>query len=237
MLDELRKDYAGAEREFREAIRCDPNNVAAHIILGRLLQNVRKDYAGAEREFREAIRCDPNNVAVHINLGNLLEKVRKDYAGAEREFHKAIQCDPNYALAHRNLGCMMMQASGNCDGAEREFREALRIDPDDATARGYLERVLELKAAANVQAKPAIAQAKPTRAPSAGELVVGASVVLAGLSSAKFNGARGTIVSSCQDGRWGVKLPGHDGKAMAIKTENIRIRGGNKVGDGAGRGL
>jgi hypothetical protein len=82
--------------------------------------------------------------------------------------------------------------------------------------------MLEEKAAANTQAKSA-------RARSAGELRVWTDVVLVGRASVKFNGARGTIVSGCYDGRWGVELPEHDGKVMAIKTENIRSRGANCI--------
>jgi hypothetical protein len=70
-------------------------------------------------------------------------------------------------------------------------------------------------------------QAKPVRAPPAGELRVGTDVVLAGLSSVKVNGAFGKIVSGYKDGRWGVKLPGHDDKIMATKSDNIRTRGAN----------
>jgi Flp pilus assembly protein TadD len=223
VLLSARKDHAGAEREYRKAIRCDPNEAGAHSNLGSLLDEVRKDYDGAEREYREAIRCDPNYTKAHTNLGSLLDNVRKDYAGAEREFRVAIRCNPNSALARRNLGCVMMKASGDRDGAEREFRAAVRIDPNDAKARSFLQRVLAQKADANTQVKSA-------RVPPAIELRVGNGVVLAGLSSAKFNGARGTIVSGCKDGRWGVKLHAHGGgamRAMAIKTENIRIHGAN----------
>jgi Flp pilus assembly protein TadD len=33
----VRKDYAGAEREFREAIRCNPNDASARANFGILL--------------------------------------------------------------------------------------------------------------------------------------------------------------------------------------------------------
>jgi tetratricopeptide (TPR) repeat protein len=218
LLENVRKDHDGAEREYREALRCDPNCGDAHYNFGILLHTVRKDYAGAEREYREALRCDPDHAKAHLNLGSLLGDEREDFDGAMREFREAIRCDPNREMAHALLGCLIMRTSGDCDAAEHEFREVLRIDPNHADCRRMLQLLLGDKATP--------AQARPARpAPLAGELRVGLGVVLFGLSSAKFNGARGAIVSGVKDGRWGVQLVSHGSKAMAIKTGNIRITG------------
>jgi Flp pilus assembly protein TadD len=90
LLNEVRKDYGGVEREYREALRCAMNHTNAHSNLGIQLKNVRKDSDGAEHEYREAIRSDQN----HANaLVNLPKAVRKDYDGAENEFRETIRCD------------------------------------------------------------------------------------------------------------------------------------------------
>lgn len=52
-----RCDLAGAENEFREAIKLNPRNVDAHVGLGTIL-NGKLDLAGAEHEFREALKLD-----------------------------------------------------------------------------------------------------------------------------------------------------------------------------------
>jgi tetratricopeptide (TPR) repeat protein len=93
-LENVNKDFDGAIREYREAIRCDSTDAESHINLGVLMKIVREDYDGAEREFREAIRCEPKYAEAHYNPGTLLKDVRKDYDCAEREYHTAIRCDP-----------------------------------------------------------------------------------------------------------------------------------------------
>ena len=85
-LNNVKKDYAGAEEAYRMAIWLDPGCADAHYNLGRLLQNVenvKKDYVGAEEAYRTAIRLDPEDAKAHYNLGNLLKDVKEDYAGAE----------------------------------------------------------------------------------------------------------------------------------------------------------
>ena len=72
LLKDVKKDYAGAEQEYRTAVLLDRELADAHYNLGRLLQNV-KDYDGAEQAYRMAIRLDPEDKMAHNNLGTLLE--------------------------------------------------------------------------------------------------------------------------------------------------------------------
>ena len=136
-LNNMKKDYAGAEEAYRAATRLDPrcadahNNlgvlatrldpeyVDAHVNLGILLKNVKKDYAGAEEAYRTAIRLDPEDAEVHNNLGVLLEEAKKDYAGAEQEYRTGIRLDPENELAHRNLAGLLE------DNREREVGPGL----------------------------------------------------------------------------------------------------------------
>jgi tetratricopeptide (TPR) repeat protein len=221
LLHTVRKDYDGAEREYRKAIRCDPDDADTHSNLGILLKDVRKDYDGAEHEYREALRCDPSHANAHCNLGGLLHTVRKDYDGAEREYLEAIRCEPNFTDAYCNLGSLLYTNRRDFAGAERAFREAVRCDPNHARARDALQAVRRRRAA---DAETHGARASAARAVCAGELRVGAGVVLVGLAAAELNGARGTVVGGCKDGRWGVKLAARGGKAVAVKTANLQVR-------------
>jgi Flp pilus assembly protein TadD len=138
-LEVVNKDFDGAEREYRETVRCDPNHMFAYFNLGVLL-SARKNYAGAEREYREAIRCDPNHAGAHYNLSVMLN-VRKDYAGAEHEYREVIRIDPKNAAPHVGLG-ILLRARKDYAGAERECREAIRCDPDFGMAHRSLGRVM-----------------------------------------------------------------------------------------------
>jgi hypothetical protein len=131
----------------------------------------------AEREFREAIRCGPNDAHSHFNLGQLLfTKECKDPDGAEREFREKIRCSPDHTRAHFNLAVILEDMREDYDGAAHELREAIWCDPSHARAPAALQTVL--------------LRAKAARAASASELRVGLGVVLVGLASATFNGAR-----------------------------------------------
>jgi len=95
-------DKDGAIREYKEAIRIDPNYALAHYNLGISLKN-KGDIDGAIREYKEAIRLDPNYASAHYNLGNMLDD-KGDIDGAIREYKEAIRLDPDHANAKTRLG-------------------------------------------------------------------------------------------------------------------------------------
>jgi tetratricopeptide (TPR) repeat protein len=76
------KDIPGAEKNYRRAIKIDPNCAMAHNNLGILLKNHKKNLAGAAKAYRRAIEIDPKYYMPYFNLGMLLES-KKDIAGAE----------------------------------------------------------------------------------------------------------------------------------------------------------
>ena len=123
-------DVDGAEREYRSALRIDPNHVGSHFNLGLLLRHARNDVDGAEREYQSALRIDPNHVDSRLNLGSLLVDARNDVDGAEREYRSALRIDPNHVDSRVNLGILLINARNDVDGAEREWRAALRFDPN-----------------------------------------------------------------------------------------------------------
>ena len=85
-------DPAGAAREFREAVRLDPGDAAAHDSLGTAL-DAAGDPMGAVRELREAVRLAPRHHVAHYNLGSALMKAG-DLAGATAAFRDAARMQP-----------------------------------------------------------------------------------------------------------------------------------------------
>ncbi|CEG12360.1 hypothetical protein MSIBF_A2190001 [groundwater metagenome] len=60
LLGDLKR-FEEAEKEYREAIRLNPNYADAHNNLGNLLGDLKR-FEEAEKEYREAIRLNPNYV-------------------------------------------------------------------------------------------------------------------------------------------------------------------------------
>ena len=84
LLQNVKKDDAGAEQAYCEAVRLDSQNAKAHNNLGALLQYVKKDDAGAVQAYCKAVRLDLQDAVAHNNLGALLQYVKKGHAGAEQ---------------------------------------------------------------------------------------------------------------------------------------------------------
>ena len=88
------KRYEEAEKEYREAIKINPNLAYAHNNLGILLHNLER-YEETEKEFREAIKINPNYANAHYILGFLLEELKR-YEEAAIFLKKALQINPEF---------------------------------------------------------------------------------------------------------------------------------------------
>ncbi len=135
-----RKRSDEAEKEYREAIRLNPNLAEAHNGLGLLLYDLKR-YEEAEKEYREALKINPNYTEAHNNLGNLLDDLKR-YEEAEKEYKEALKLNSNYADAHNNLG-VSLQNLKRYEEAEKEYREAILLNPNYADAHNNLGLLLQ----------------------------------------------------------------------------------------------
>src|SRR5262249_48736099 len=123
-----RRDRAGAEAEYREALRLDPNLAMAHNNLAWHLF-LQDDLAGAEAEYREALRLDPNLALAHCGLAMVLLRTGKSAeAEAEAECRNALRLDSKLAFAHSTLG-WILERREDWVGANAEYRKAIQLDP------------------------------------------------------------------------------------------------------------
>jgi len=140
-LEYLNKDdYDSAIAACDEAIKLDPNLVAAYINRGATYDS-KGDYDRAISDYTEAIRLDPNLAVVYNNRGAAYVS-KGDYDRAISNYNEAIRLNPNYAVAYKNRGDVYI-GRGDYDKAIADFEAALRIDPNDDDARWVLEEILE----------------------------------------------------------------------------------------------
>ncbi len=133
-------EFEEAEKEYREAIRINPNYADAHNNLGNLFCHL-KQYREAEKEYKEAIKINPNYAESHYHLGNLLFYRFHCYREAEKEYKEAIKINPYIAEAHNNLGNLFCHLKQYRE-AEKEYKEAIKINPNYAESHYHLGNLL-----------------------------------------------------------------------------------------------
>jgi tetratricopeptide (TPR) repeat protein len=128
-----------AANEFREAIRLDPGNVAAHLELAWLLENRHKK--AALQEFHEAERLAPNDASIHFYLGSFLRS-NKDFDGALSEYADVLRLKPNSPEAH-NQRAGILEEEGHVQAAIQEAKMGIEVDPSYVPVRYTLFRLLK----------------------------------------------------------------------------------------------
>jgi serine/threonine-protein kinase len=127
-------DFVWAEKEFKEALRLDPENAAAHQSYALLLSALGR-HREAASEIQAAQALNPLSSEVNSQAGLVLYFSRL-YEQAEAEFKKALATDPNYPGHH--LGAALLQVQwGQFDAAARSLAEAedLGADPMEVNLR------------------------------------------------------------------------------------------------------
>jgi Tfp pilus assembly protein PilF len=156
---EQRGDLKGAEAQYRNALRRDPQNVQVRTNYGGLLYAMGR-FDQARVELERGVALDPGDASALNNLGAVYGRLGRtvDEIAAYR---KAIALDSNYADVHHNLGLALVK-QGNVEEGESEFKRSLSIDRKYApaylnlarslTGRGRLEEAADLLGAGTREA-------------------------------------------------------------------------------------
>ncbi|MCP4662577.1 MAG: tetratricopeptide repeat protein [bacterium] len=123
-LDEQR--HEAAVESFREAIRLNPGQAAAHDLLGQAYVRLGRPEA-AIAAGRQAVAVDPGLAGAWNNLGTLYS-AQADHAQALEAIREAIRLDPQFAEAHNNLGKVLFD-TGELDEALRSYERAIALRP------------------------------------------------------------------------------------------------------------
>ena len=125
-LANAEKNYDGAALEFRAAIKADPSDPEAHVVLGMALRN-QTELDESKSYLDKAIELDPRNGRAYFEMG-LLYNIEKKQADAEAALSKAIQLSPNESLFWYAYG-EIYRLQDRQDEAVKAYRRAVELDP------------------------------------------------------------------------------------------------------------
>jgi len=130
-------DWAGAEREFKQAIHLNPRYPYVYNFYSVLLAALGR-FEEALTHASYAQELDPLSLPINTNLGWILYLTRR-YDDAIKQYEKSIDLDDGFALAHRRLAQTYQQIQ-RYNRAEAEFQKAAALSSGDLellTARGH----------------------------------------------------------------------------------------------------
>jgi tetratricopeptide (TPR) repeat protein len=136
-LDEM-KDKAGAEQQFRAAVKADPKVPNVHFGLGYLLWGLLK-FDEAAQEFQAELENNPDHAeALTYRADSDIQLSHPE--AAMPLLQKAIKIDPKIELAHLDLG-ILYSNEGHKDDALRELKIAEQLSPGDQNVHWRLARL------------------------------------------------------------------------------------------------
>jgi tetratricopeptide (TPR) repeat protein len=123
----IRGDWMGAEREWQETLRLEPDSVEPLNSLGVLYAQQQR-YDQAMPLLEKALRLNPNDAAAHLNLGAAYAGMGK-MDRAEEQFRAAVLLFPLDFNAHNLLGKLYFDSHRPAE-AEQQFRQSLQCEPN-----------------------------------------------------------------------------------------------------------
>ncbi|MCI0339416.1 MAG: tetratricopeptide repeat protein [Acidobacteria bacterium] len=111
-----------AAESYYEAIRLDPNNLAARVRVGNLLTRYTNDESiiEAERLANDVLKKEPNYVEGHILMANV-RIAQRQWDEAKEELQRAIELDPNRIETQLNLARYYDQRAKDGSPADQNF--------------------------------------------------------------------------------------------------------------------
>ena len=122
--------------ELIEALRCEPQNIWALVLMGNLLSKEKNDSEHAKQYYEKVLEYHPDNAIAINNIGASFME-RKDFEGALPYLEKALNIDDSYvnsyyglALCYYRLGsleeCFETCHQGALKSADRPENPAVR---------------------------------------------------------------------------------------------------------------
>ena len=139
LLRERRKDFAGAEADYKQVLILDPHSNEAVMGLTNIYMKSGR-VADAEPLLRQLSTARPDDAVLHLQLGRVLAaQGKKDEAVPE--IQSALKLSPNDVEAQRDLADLQTQ-SANLPDAEKTYRDLVKASPNDAQLHQSLGEIL-----------------------------------------------------------------------------------------------
>jgi adenylate cyclase len=132
-LANMKRDWRGAEKEFRRALELNPSYALGHYWYAFTLLLWEKRWDDALREINEAVRLDPFSQITALNKAKILF-----FAGRREEalvqFRQAVDIDPKNGFARAEYGLFLVYSSAVDEGIG-EVERAMKDSPEIISVR------------------------------------------------------------------------------------------------------
>ena len=134
-------DWDGAEKEFRKALRLNPDLLLAHTRFGSYLQYMGR-FEEANKHYQKALEIDPCSLQTNVNLATTYY-LRSEYERAIKLLQKTSELEPGYMPTVFVLGCVYIQ-QGRLREAIEQFQQIYKVDEEAYLAMGFMGYALGL---------------------------------------------------------------------------------------------
>jgi lipoprotein NlpI len=123
-----KQDFRAAREHAAAAVKADPKQQDAHLLLGLACLGLR-DNAAAAAAFTELIRLNPKLAFAYDRRGDAFLKLGK-FADAVKDFDTVLELKPDDAPQHWRRGIALYYAGRYADGV-KQFEAHRTVNPQD----------------------------------------------------------------------------------------------------------
>ncbi len=130
--------YDIAEKYYKEAARCEPNNFKIFYQLGILYMN-KRELKKSFDFFLKSKDINKSFASTYYNLGIILNSLNRK-KDSINYFNEAIKLNPKYIEAYFSLGTIYREIK-DFESSKKFFLEAIKVDPNYPYLKGALRFV------------------------------------------------------------------------------------------------